>query len=62
MLPGHNKFYIASLVFSVSFVIIYLGCFQVYRSHLRYLLLHCFPDHYGDVLKLILKRESLTIE
>lgn len=34
---------------------------QVYRRHLQHLLRHQFPDHYADVLKLILKGISLIL-
>ena len=29
--------------------------FEVYRTHLTHVFLYNFPDHYGDVLRLILK-------
>ncbi|XP_022106571.1 ectopic P granules protein 5 homolog isoform X2 [Acanthaster planci] len=29
--------------------------FEIYRSHLRAILMYQFPEHYGDVLRLILK-------
>ncbi|XP_071496292.1 ectopic P granules protein 5 homolog [Diadema antillarum] len=29
--------------------------FEVYRSHLRAMFLHCFPQHYADVLHVVMK-------
>ncbi|XP_063226634.1 ectopic P granules protein 5 homolog [Bacillus rossius redtenbacheri] len=43
----------------------YLMLYEVYRKHLRLILLHDFPEHYGEVLNLMLKaseNQSFSID
>ena len=35
--------------------------FEIYRGHLQAMLMHQFPEHYGDVLRFVLKGQSSLV-